>query len=69
MLFGGPEAAEFAKTQYGKVVAKWGSGLGRANSWARAIVAARSALGLAGSVAIVTGPRRQRILREIAICG
>mmetsp|Transcript_70695 Transcript_70695/g.219272 ORF Transcript_70695/g.219272 Transcript_70695/m.219272 type:complete len:119 (-) Transcript_70695:215-571(-) len=53
---GGLQAKDLTKNRYGKVVAKKRSAIGRANPWAKAIAAARKALGLKGFVAINGGP-------------
>merc|ERR1719356_1789070 len=53
---GGLKASDITKNKYGKFVSKKRSAKGKNNSWAKAIAAARKALGLVGFVAINKGP-------------
>merc|ERR1711948_71631 len=53
---GGLKASDITKSKYGKFVSKKASARGKNNSWAKAIAAARKALGLTGFVPINKGP-------------
>merc|ERR1719336_209 len=53
---GGLKASDITKNKYGKLVSKKMSARGKNNSWAKAIAAARKALGLSGFVLINKGP-------------
>eukprot|EP00414_Alexandrium_minutum_P005454 CAMPEP_0113835440 /NCGR_PEP_ID=MMETSP0328-20130328/8943_1 /TAXON_ID=39455 /ORGANISM="Alexandrium minutum" /LENGTH=119 /DNA_ID=CAMNT_0000803779 /DNA_START=15 /DNA_END=374 /DNA_ORIENTATION=- /assembly_acc=CAM_ASM_000350 len=53
---GGLKASDITKNKYGKYVSKKASARGKTNVWAKAIAAARKALGLKGFVLINKGP-------------
>uniref|UniRef100_A0A6U6MW15 Uncharacterized protein n=1 Tax=Alexandrium andersonii TaxID=327968 RepID=A0A6U6MW15_9DINO len=53
---GGLKASDITKNKYGKFVSKKRSAKGKTNAWAKAIGAARKALGLKGFVPINKGP-------------
>merc|ERR1712060_881996 len=52
---GGLKASDITRNKYGKYVSKKASSRGKSNSWAKAIAAARKALGLKGFVPINKG--------------
>uniref|UniRef100_A0A7S1KVA9 Uncharacterized protein n=1 Tax=Alexandrium catenella TaxID=2925 RepID=A0A7S1KVA9_ALECA len=53
---GGLKASDITKNKYGKYVSKKASARAKTNVWAKAIAAARKALGLKGFVPINKGP-------------
>mmetsp|Transcript_43980 Transcript_43980/g.88733 ORF Transcript_43980/g.88733 Transcript_43980/m.88733 type:complete len:107 (-) Transcript_43980:154-474(-) len=53
---GGLKASDITKNKYGRFVSKKASARGKTNVWAKAIAAARKALGLKGFVPINKGP-------------
>eukprot|EP00413_Alexandrium_margalefii_P010993 CAMPEP_0204533898 /NCGR_PEP_ID=MMETSP0661-20131031/12557_1 /ASSEMBLY_ACC=CAM_ASM_000606 /TAXON_ID=109239 /ORGANISM="Alexandrium margalefi, Strain AMGDE01CS-322" /LENGTH=127 /DNA_ID=CAMNT_0051540303 /DNA_START=118 /DNA_END=501 /DNA_ORIENTATION=- len=53
---GGLKASDITRNKYGKFVSKKRSASAKSNVWARAIAAARKALGLKGFVPINRGP-------------